>query len=87
MTTDELWPRVPAYRYRLVAVAGDERPRVLAAAPDPGGLGQAIVTLHEDAKASGRSLAEEGSIGVLDVFPGGQPRATGEWVINPYYGR
>lgn len=81
--TDELWPRIPEYRYRLVAVVGESR-HVLGAAPDPGGLGEMIVQLHEDAKANGTRLADEGRIGVLDVLPDGKPSKTGDWIIQPY---
>lgn len=80
--TDELWPRVPEYRYRLVAVVGYTR-RVLAAAPDGPGIGQAIVTLHEDALAVGRRLCDEGRIGVLDVLPD-SGRPDGDWIVLPW---
>lgn len=81
-STDELWPRVPEYRYRLVAVVGDQR-HVLAAAPDGPGIGQAIITLHEDARAAGRRLCDEGRIGVLDVLPdNGGPY--GDWIVLPW---
>lgn len=83
MTIDELWPRDLDHRYRLCAVVGDSV-RVLAAAPDAGGLGAAIVTLHEDARTVGRRLADEGRIGVLDVMPDGLPARRGVWVVLPY---
>jgi hypothetical protein len=81
--TDDLWPRVPEFRYRLVAVIGDTR-HVLAAAPDGAGIGQAIVTLHEDAKSVGRRLCDEGRIGVLDVLPDEPGHPDGEWIVLPY---
>lgn len=77
---DGVWPRDLAHRYRLYARVG-ERLEVLAAAPDPGGLGQAIVTLHQDAKAAGRRLCDLGRIGVLDVMPDGEPSPAGEWIV------
>lgn len=87
MKPDELWPRVPEYRYRVYAVRSGgrtsralEEMEVLAAAPDAGGLGQAILTLHEDEKAAGRKLSDRGRIGVLDVLAG--PK--GEWIVLPW---
>lgn len=83
--TDELWPRDLEHRYRLVVVKGPQGyPEVLAAAPDPGGLGLAIITLHEDAKADGRRLIDEGRVGVLDVMPGGERSSKGEWIVLPW---
>lgn len=77
--TDDIYPRCEEERYRLYAVIGDER-RVLATAANGPGIGLAIITLHEDAKACGRRLADEGRIGILDTLAG----ARGEWVITPY---
>lgn len=78
LTTDELWPRTAEFRFRLYARVGDEL-TVLATAPDAGGLGQAIVALHEDAKRAGRRLCAEGRVGVMDVLGGKNGR--GEWII------
>lgn len=82
MTWDVLWPRIPEYRYRIYAVTGDSQV-VLAAAPDPAGIGVALVTLHEDAKAAGRRLADEGRIGVLDVLPD-DPGVKSDWIVLPW---
>lgn len=84
LTTDELWPRIPDYRYRVYAVAGGAPLRVLGAAPDMAGVGLAIGTWHEDAKAVGRRLADEGTIGILDVMPDGEPHPVGEWIVLPW---
>lgn len=81
VASDALWPRDEAHRYRLYCRDHDGL-RVLAAAPDAGGLGQAIVTLHADAKAVGRRLNDEGQIGVLDVLGGTDGR--GDWIILPF---
>lgn len=80
LSDDDLWPRDDEHRYRLYARQGTEL-RVLATSSTAGGIGQAIVTLHEDEKAVGRRLADRGVIGVLDVMSGG---ARGEWVILPW---
>lgn len=86
ITNDDLWPRVPEYRYRLVAVSGQDEMSVLAAAPDAGGLGEAIVQLHEDARETNPDarMYDAGRIGVLDVMPDGEVSPTGEWVILPW---
>lgn len=87
---DELWPRNEENRYRLYAVRSTGPKRweheleVLAACPNPGGIGCAIVALHEDAKKDGRRLADLGRIGVLDVMPDGRPSPSGEWVVLPF---
>jgi hypothetical protein len=73
---DDLWPRDAAHRYRIYARRGREL-EVLAAAPDAGGVGQAILTLHDDQKQAGRRLADLGVIGCLDVL-------TPEWVVLPW---
>lgn len=85
LTEDDVWPRVPEYRYRLYARRG-LRLEVLAAAPDPGGIGAAIVQLHEDEKAArpGGRLADRGVIGVLDVLPDRPSTAEGEWIVLPW---
>jgi hypothetical protein len=80
---DAVWPRDdPRFRYRLYALK-DGILNVIAAAPDPGGVGQAIVTLHADARAAGATLGDEGRIGILDVTPD-DGRDSGEWIINPF---
>jgi len=84
LTTDDLWPRVPAFRYRIYARRANGELDVLAAAPDAGGIGQAIVTLDNDAGEVGGSLVDEGSLGVLDVMPGGEPSGTGRWLFKPW---
>lgn len=78
--SDVLWPRDRLHRFRIYAVA-DGRMDVLAAAPTPGGIGQALVTIHEDQKLVGKRLADLGHIGVLDVCAGGP---TGEWILLPW---
>lgn len=78
--SDDLWPRTPEYRYRLYARRGDDL-EVLAASPSSQGLGSAIVHLDEDAVEAGRSLADEGQLGVLDVCSGG---SRGRWIVKPW---
>lgn len=80
---DTYAPRDEANRYHLFAVIGDERKLLATAASGPA-IGLALVTLHEDAKAIGRRLVDEGRIGVLDVMPGGKPGRRGEWIVQPY---
>lgn len=86
METIDPYPRDdPDYRYRLVAVVGGaEKPHTLAAAPDAGGLGAAIVQLHEDAREAGQKLYDAGKIGILDAMPDGKPHPTGAWIILPW---
>jgi hypothetical protein len=74
--SDDLWPRDEQHRYRVYGVIGDDR-GVLACAATPGGIGVAIVQLHEDCKAAGMRLADCGKIGVLDAV-------AGEWLVLPY---
>ncbi len=83
MKIDDVWPRTPEYRFRLYAFTDDGH-EILAAAPDAGGVGQAIITLHEDEKEAGGRLADRGHIGILDVCPGGKPGRRGEWVLLPF---
>lgn len=73
---DSLWPRVPLFRYRIYARVGREL-TVLAACPEPGGIGAALVQIHDDQKSIGRRLADLGTIGVLDVIEG-------DWVVLPW---
>lgn len=73
---DDLYPRDETERYRLYAVRGDER-EILATAPDAGGIGQALITNHEDCKEVGMRLSDLGMIGILDTVEG-------EWVLLPY---
>lgn len=78
---DQLWPRDAEHRYRIYAKQGDTLV-VLAACPTAGGIGQAIVQLHEDQKAAGRRLCDLGRVGVMDVMPDGKPSPTGEWILS-----
>jgi hypothetical protein len=77
---DQLWPRDEDHRYRLYARRGTDL-HVLAASPSAGGIGEAIVALHEDEKTVGRRFADLGVFGVLDVLAGGP---TGEWIVLPW---
>lgn len=63
-------------RYRIYAT-GPDKLDLLATCPDPASVGVALVQLHEDAKAVGRRLADQGVIGVLD----GESR---EWIVLPW---
>lgn len=74
--TVETLPRGPEERYRIYARKGLKL-RELASCPDPAGIGAALIQLHEDAKAVGGRLADEGMIGVLD----GEQH---EWIILPF---
>jgi len=76
MTIDDLYPRDERERYRIYAVRGDER-EILATAADAGGVGQALITMHEDCKEVDMRLADLGTIGVLDAVEG-------EWVVLPW---
>lgn len=77
---DVLWPRDAEHRYRIYARLGDEL-TVLAACPEPGGIGEAIVQLHADFRDNGRDFGDVGRIGVLDVMPDGEPHPKGTWII------
>lgn len=79
---DIVWPRDELHRYRLYGRTGRDTLTVLTASPDPGGIGQAIVALHEDAKEVGRVLGDSGQIGVYDVLGGLTGR--GEWIVLPW---
>lgn len=80
---DDIYPRDAENRYRIYAVVGDDR-KILATAPDSGGVGAALITIHEDQKSIGRRLADLGRIGVLDTMPGGNISPRGEWIVQPY---
>ena len=73
---DDLYPRDEEHRYRLYARRGDEL-EVLATAGEPGGIGEAIVGLHEDEKRAGGRLPDRGAFGILDVI-------AGEWIVLPW---
>ena len=73
LTTDELWPREPAYRYRLYARIRDDL-QVLAAAADLPSIGQAIATIDEETEGG---LVELGRIGILDAI-------RHRWVVKPW---
>lgn len=81
LADDELWPRTPEYRYRIYGRVGREL-QVLAVASDAGGVGAALVQLHDDQKMLGRRLADLGQIGVLDVLP--DERGRGDWIVLPW---
>jgi hypothetical protein len=83
LSDDDLYPRDEEHRYRIYGVIGHQR-SILAATPDAGGVGVALITIHEDQKSVGRTLADLGRIGVLDTMPNGRPSAKGEWVVLPY---
>lgn len=80
---DDVYPRDAEHRFRVYAIVGGDRD-VIACARDAGGVGMALVTIHEDQKSIGRRLADLGRIGVLDVMPGGVSSPRGEWVVQPY---
>lgn len=75
-TTDEIWPRIRDYRYRIVAVIPDGID-ILGAAPDMEGVGLALQTWHEEAKAAGTTLSARGRIGILDVIEN-------DWIVLPF---
>lgn len=85
MTEDELYPRDLENRYRIYAIVGHAR-RILATTSTAGGVGEALVQLHEDQRSlePPRRLADLGRIGVLDVLPDGEPHPKGEWIVMPY---
>lgn len=84
LVADDLYPRDAEHRYRIYALRGKDDLEVLATSSTPGGIGMALVTLHEDEKARGQRLADRGRIGVLDVLAGGP---TGEWILLPWVRR
>lgn len=74
LSTDDVWPRDEAHRFRLYNLVGGSLVTI-AAAGDAGGLGQALVTMHREGELRGRT-------GVLDVLGGSEGK--GVWVINPF---
>lgn len=76
LDVDVLWPRDEEHRYRLYGRRGEEL-YVLAAAPTPGGIGEAIFQLHQDAKEAGQTLGDQGATGILDAVEG-------EWIVVPW---
>lgn len=81
---DAIYPRDREHRYRVYTV-NDNELEVIACAETAGGVGQALVTIHEDMKEQGMRLADLGCIGVLDVLGGDPP--TGEWIVLPWQKR
>lgn len=77
--SDDLWPRIPEYRFRLYQRRG-ETLHVIATTPTAEGVGVALATLDEDAREAGGSLASGGIFGLLDVMAG--PR--GRWLVLPW---
>lgn len=73
---DVLWPRDEEHRYRLYGRRGREL-TVLAAAPTAGGIGEAILQLHADAKEAGGTLGDSGVTGILDAVDR-------EWIVVPW---
>lgn len=71
-------PRPAEERFVLYAQRDGEL-RELACAPDPQGLGLAIVELHRDGQTNDHRyrLYEEGMIGIRDS-------AAGEWIVLPF---
>lgn len=84
MTTDDVYPRDAENRYRIYALLGLGDLVILATAPDAGGVGQAILTLHEDQRNAGGTLGDLGRLGVLDTMPEGKPSRSGEWIVCPF---
>lgn len=82
-TTEDVYPRDLENRYRIYAVVGASR-EILATAATASGVGLALITLHDDQRSLGRRLADHGRIGVMDVMPGGEPAAKGEWIVTPW---
>jgi hypothetical protein len=70
---------LPESRYRIYARRGEER-EILAHAPDPAGLGVALVQLDEDERERGRRLVDLGAIGILDALEH-------RWLIMPWHRR
>lgn len=73
---DAIWPRDEEHRYRLYALL-DNSLNVLAAAPNPGGIGEAIFGFDDDLKEHGDALADLGRLGILDVIES-------RWIVNPF---
>lgn len=76
---DVLYPRDAEHRYRLYARRGGEL-EVLATAAEAGGVGEAIIQLHDDEKKNGGRLSDRGAFGILDVV-------AGEWLVLPWQRR
>lgn len=86
---DALWPRNAENRYRIYARRG-RKLTVLATAATPAGVGNALVSLDDDARKVDRRLVDEGAIGVLDVLPDystGQRvgKRGGRWIVMPWH--
>lgn len=81
---DILYPRDAEHRYRIYTV-NDTELEVIAATPTAAGVGEALITIHEDMKEQGMCLSDLGAIGVLDVLGGELP--TGEWIVLPWQRR
>lgn len=63
-------------RYRIY-MRRNEEIYVLATAPDAAGVGQAIITNHEDLKGVGLRLPDLGVLGILDSV-------AHEWIVLPW---
>ncbi len=89
ISTDDLWPRIPSYRYRIYGRR--EQLNCVAAAPSMTAVGLAILTLHEDCKRVGGTFADYGVLGILDTLGHGahaeRPGPTGEWIVLPWEAR
>lgn len=81
MTLDADYDRDdPQQRFRVYRQRGRRgRAECVATTGDPGGIGQAIVTL-----AAEGNLLPDDRVGVLDAWPNGEPSETGTWIVNPY---
>lgn len=87
VSIDDIYPRTPEHRYRLVSVSASGGVDVVATAPDAQSLGLMIVTLHEDLRREvglEARLYDEGRIGILDTCPDGEPSETGDWILLPW---
>lgn len=74
MNYDDIYPRDELHRYRLYKRTELDGLELLAAAPDAGGIGQAIFTLNEEA---GGQLWLNGRLGILDAI-------LSRWIVNPW---
>jgi hypothetical protein len=70
--------RTPEHRYRIYRLPPAGELVLLATTPTAGGIGVALVTLHEE----GEWVADE-AVGVLDTHGKDGP---GTWLVNPWAG-
>lgn len=77
LTTDQIWPRDEAHRYRLYLRAGADDLRIVAAGPSGASVGDALVKLAAEGEWD-----DTARIGILDTHA--DPEVSGTWIVNPF---